>query len=194
MDDEYFFSLHSFINASLKHTAANKTNYRYSRTRNHLTMANTNPITLHSISPREAVADALYRCVSGLDTNDRELFRSAWLNNDNVTFDMDGKVTTGLDGLTNGLLAFIGPLETLHVISNVRVDLKEGSDAAYLTAYALATHYRPGEGMNPAAKALTSGSQYCIDVVKDGKDGVWKVKDWRMHIIWVDGDRSIVGM
>ena len=38
------------------------------------------PITLPSLTPREAVADALYRCLEGLDTNDLTMFKSAWVD------------------------------------------------------------------------------------------------------------------
>lgn len=152
-----------------------------------------NPIQLQQLSTREAATDALTRCVLGLDYNDETLFRSAWLDTDDVVFDMDGNKTVGIDSLCSGMFAFIGPLTTQHMLSNVRVELKD-EHAACLTAYALATHYRPDEAMKSDSRALTSGSRYSVDVVKDGGDGLWKIKVWRMQIVWIDGHRAIVGM
>lgn len=149
------------------------------------------PIALTSLTPREAIADAFYRCTIGLDINDKELFESAWIKGPDATFDMDGSVTKGTDALSN-LLAFIGPLDTTHLITNVRVDVKEGADTAYMTCAALAQHYRAGEGTDPNAKRLMSGSRSIIDLVKDSNDGLWPMKKWTIKMVWTEGDMSIV--
>lgn len=151
----------------------------------------TQPIALASLEAKDAIADALYRAVIGLDSNDRTLWESGWIKNEAV-FDMNGNVMTGMDAINGNIFTHVGPLETTHMINNVRVDHKNGADQAYMTAYAIAQHYRPGEGMNPGTKGLLSGASYFIDVVKDSGDGLWKIKKWTMKLIWVDGDMSIV--
>lgn len=150
------------------------------------------PIALTSLTPREAITDALYRAVIGLDANDLALFESAWVQGKDACFDLNGTIFDGMEAICDNVFTLIGPLDTTHTISNVRVDVKEGADAAFMTAYALAQHYRVGEGNDPASKRLLSGSIYFIDLTKDSSDGLWKVKKWTMKIIWVEGDMSIV--
>jgi hypothetical protein len=138
-----------------------------------------------------AISDALLRVLIGLDTNDRKLYESAWITggNPDQLFEMGGKSTN-----INDLFNFIGPVDTQHLISNVRVNVEDGNtDEASVTAYAWAQHHRPGEGVQPDSKHLTSGSRYFVDVVRDSADGLWKIKKWVMTVVWLDGDRSIVG-
>jgi len=155
----------------------------------HLNM--TTPISLLSLSTREAVADALYRGVLGLDTNDLAMWKSAWLEHDS-SMDLYGRIMQG-DELIENLFKSIGPLETTHTISNIRVNVKEGEDTAGMTASAVAQHYRPGEGVNPDTKGFLTGGLYFIDLVKDKSDGLWKMRKWTLKLVWVEGDASIVG-
>jgi len=149
-------------------------------------------ITLPSLTTREAIADALYRGALGLDTNDLAMWKSAWIEGEDTCVDLNGSILKGMDELNEKLFDLIGPLETTHTISNIRVDVKEGEDTAGMTAYAVAQHYRPGEGRNPASKGLLTGGLYFIDLVKDGSDGLWKMQKWTLKLIWLDGDRSVV--
>ena len=151
-----------------------------------------NQIHLSSLSPREAVADVLYRCLAGLDTNDRTLFDSAWVHDDATTFDMPGRSIAGMDALHKDLFDIVGPMDSQHMISNVRIDLKYGADTARMSAYSQAVHYRPGEGKDPASKHFTGGTVYYMYLVKDDKDGLWKIKKLRVEVLWFDGDRSVI--
>ncbi|KAF2167011.1 hypothetical protein M409DRAFT_22450 [Zasmidium cellare ATCC 36951] len=150
------------------------------------------PTTLAGLTPREAIADAMYRCVIGLDTADLPLFESAWSKDSPVLFDMGTGAMHGLEDIKSKLYNFIAPLDTHHNCSNVRIDAKPGAKTAYLTAYSIAQHHRAGEGVDTSTKHLTSGAQYFLDVVEDG-DRVWRIKEWRMTVMWLDGDASIVG-
>lgn len=150
------------------------------------------PTNLAGLSPREAIADAMYRVVIGLDTANLALFQSAWSKDSPVLFDMGTGAMNGLDEITSKMYSFIAPLDTHHSLSNIRIDFQPGAKTAYMTAYALAQHHRTGEGVNTSSQHLTSGSHYYIDVVED-KDGVWRVTNWRMTVVWLDGDGSIVG-
>ncbi|KAK4539607.1 hypothetical protein LTR36_010490 [Oleoguttula mirabilis] len=151
------------------------------------------PTALASLSPREAIADAMYRCIIGLDLNDWALFDSAWVQKSEASYDMPGLLAvTGLDAMKAKLFTHIGALVTQHSISNIRVDVKDGADTASLTAYGIAQHYRPGEGMDPTTKGLLTGAMYSIDVVKESGDDVWRVRKWSNRLLWLDGDRSIV--
>ncbi len=137
-----------------------------------------------------AITDALLRILIGLDTNDRKLYEAGWSSSadPDTVFEMNGKATN-----INTMFDFIGPLDTQHLVSNVRINAGDDDSMVSLTAYAWAQHHRPGEGVQPGTQHLTSGSQYFLDVEKDEKDSLWKVTKWTMKVTWLDGDASIVG-
>lgn len=83
-------------------------------------------------------------------------------------------------------------MDTTHMISNVRVDVKDGADTASLTAYALAQHCPPGKGKELDAPKYLVGGEYWIDLVRDEGDGLWKIKKWVLDVIWRQGDASIM--
>jgi len=149
------------------------------------------PHILTSLTEREAVADALYRAIIGFDTNDVSIFNSAFSGPD-VVFDLSGNVINGLDAIRTQLLDFVGPMDTTHMISNVRVDVKDGASTASLTAYALAQHCPSGKGGEPGGPKYLTASSYFLDLVKDKSDGLWKIKKWAMKIIWTQGDSSVM--
>lgn len=151
-----------------------------------------NPIKVKTFTTSEAIIDPLYRAVIGLDTNNLPLFESSFINKKDAVFEMDGYAMEGFDTIHDKMFKFIGPLDTTHFITNTRVQLEDGANEAVVTAYALAQHYKTGEGPDPATKRLLSGSMYQVDVVRDEIDGLWKIKRWTMKIVWVEGDRSIV--
>lgn len=98
----------------------------------------------------------------------------------------------GLESIRKGLLDFIGPMDTTHLISNVRVDFKDRAGEAKLGCYALAQHCLPGEGMVTDGKKYLVASEYSIDLLKDEKDGLWKIKEWIIKFIWAQGDASVL--
>jgi len=149
------------------------------------------PHNLTSLTEREAVTDALYRAIIGFDTNDVSIFNSAWSGQD-VTLDLNGKVINGLDAIRTQLLDVVGPMDTTHMISNVRVDVKDGASTASLTAYALAQHCPPGMGGDPSGPKYLAGARYFIDLVKDDSDGLWKATKFVLKRVWTQGDPSVI--
>jgi hypothetical protein len=148
------------------------------------------PNALPSLGVREAVTDALYRCVLGLDTADQALFDSA-LTQD-ATVDLNGDVMSGLDAIHTQCFDKIAKLDTTHFITNVRV-LVDGTESnATVTASVLAQHYRHKQGLVAGAARLMAGSLYSLDVVKDEQEGLWKVKHWKLSSIWAEGDWGIL--
>ena len=148
------------------------------------------PSSLSSLSVREAITDAIYRAVLGLDTGDKALFDSALTQDAN--FDLNGNVMVGLDAIHAGSYHLISKLDTTHFISNARVNVRDGDSTASMTASALAQHYRHKEGIEVGATSLMTGSLYFLDLVKDDKDGLWKIKNWKLQLIWAEGDWSIM--
>ncbi|KUI55847.1 hypothetical protein VP1G_03183 [Cytospora mali] len=142
------------------------------------------------LNDREAINDAIYRAVVGLDTNDVNLFDSAFT--EEGSFDLNGKVMEGREAIHSQCFDFISKLDTTHFITNTRININEGGSTASATASALAQHYRGGQGADPAASRFLSGVLYWMDLVKDEKDGLWKVECWRLRSVWGEGDSGVM--
>jgi hypothetical protein len=149
------------------------------------------PHTLTGLTDREAITDAVYRVIISFDTNDFSILESAFAGED-VIIDFNGKTIPGLSAIKAGLFPQVGPLDTTHNISNIRVDVKAGANTATLSAVALAQHAPRGTGPNPGGKKFLAGSQYWIDLVKEGS-GEWKIKKFTTKIIWTQDDPSVMG-
>jgi len=142
-------------------------------------------------APREAVADALYRCVLGLDTNDRELFESACLTDESAVVVAGSDTIRGWTAI-NEIMSRVFLLVTTHFITNVRVELKDDSTAS-MSAHAIACHVRPEDALKPEDTSYTAGCLYFLDLVKDhDTDGLWKIKKWEIKIRWTTGDIKVL--
>ncbi len=146
-----------------------------------------------SLPDHQAIPDALYRSIAGLDSNNQDIFESAW--HKDAAFVYDGAPPTqGIGAILASTFQYIGAgLDTTHFVSNVRVDVKEGANTAAMTASALAQHCRKGEGRNPNGPRYLTGNTYWIDLAKDATDGLWKMTKLEIKVIWCEGDASVVG-
>ena len=149
-------------------------------------------ISLPSLSPREAVTDALYRCVIGMDDNNKEMLESAFVQDEETSFVLGDNKIEGADAINDYIFTNILPLHTTHHITNVRVDVKDGADTAYMTCHAMAQHFHAKDAFKPGAQSFLTGGLYYVDLVKDNVDGLWKVKTWKIKFNWFTGDSSIV--
>lgn len=141
------------------------------------------------LTPQAAIADALYRGCLAFDSNDESLLASALSSK--PSFHGPGGAHTGLAEI-NTLLASVGPLDTQHITSNVRVAYEDGAQTAHMTAYGRNQHCPPGKGTDPTAPKFEAGVSYdCACVLEDG---VWKIEVWKMEILWTVGDRAVMGM
>lgn len=147
------------------------------------------PITLSSLSPREAIVDAVYRIVNAFDFNDTELFNSS-LTEDAV-LDFNGKPMEGRETIRQTLFEPVAKLDTTHFVTNIRVDIKEETNASVSTT-TLAQHFRTGEGNKPGATRYMAGCLYTIDLVKHEKEGVWKIKYFKLKLVWTEGDQDVM--
>ena len=146
---------------------------------------------LPNLDTHAAITDALYRGILGWDNYDHTMFDSAWAGED-VSINIDGTVHQGLSNIKKGLFAGIGPMDTQHIVSNVRVQ-HEGRSTAHVTSYFQAQHCPPGRGKDPDGPKYLVGGQYFVDLVRDQKDqGVWRIKKWDLKIVWTQGDPSVM--
>ncbi|EJP64557.1 hypothetical protein ACQRIT_001236 [Beauveria bassiana] len=152
-------------------------------------------------SDREAIVDAIARCLCGLDTADRALFQSAFTAD--AVFDLNGALLHGLDEITTSCFDNVSKLDTTHMTSNVRTTFSDDGRAATTTATGVAYHYRAGKGLamenGGATERLVVGSLYSIDLVKveegegEGEATLWKAKTWRLKSVWTQGDWAVMG-
>ena len=149
------------------------------------------PISLTSLTTREAIADALYRLVRAFDSNDVEFLKSAFYGED-VSFIFNGQATNGLTAIRDGVFARVGAMATTHITSNIRIDVKDGADTASLGAFVMAQHCPPGKGLEADGPKFLAGGEYHLDLVLDKTDGLWKVKKWVLDLIWTQGDASVM--
>ncbi|KAF2736212.1 hypothetical protein EJ04DRAFT_575529 [Polyplosphaeria fusca] len=146
--------------------------------------------TLTALSPREAVADALHRCLLGIDTNDHALFSSACLQDSRMT------VTAGpihLEGwpAIDAFFARLFSLVTTHMTSNMRIEIKEGGDEAEMSAHAMSYHVREEDALKEEDTAYRAANLYDVGLVR-GEGGEWRIRRWGIKVLWTTGDRAVL--
>lgn len=156
-------------------------------------MSQSFPQTLPSLTQREAIADALYRAAIASDHHDSALFESAWAGEDvsMEIHDDNKRVLQGLSLIRTIVLDKVGPMDTTHNISMVRVNYQDGADTACLTATSMAQHAAPSTGRDPNGVKYAVGGEYAVDLVKDDV-GIWKIKKLVLNVIWTSGDASLM--
>ena len=156
-------------------------------------MSDMYPQYLPSLSERDAIADALYRVAIGCDRNDVQLFNSGWAGED-VSFKIhrdDETVMSSLAVIRENILDIVGPMDTTHNVTMVRVNLRDGADTATMTAMSTAYHSPAGMGRDPTGPEYIAGGEYLANLIKDGS-GVWRIKKLVLRVIWTQGDPSVV--
>ncbi|KAH6955749.1 hypothetical protein BKA56DRAFT_434034, partial [Ilyonectria sp. MPI-CAGE-AT-0026] len=147
---------------------------------------------------REAIIDSLLRLYAGLDSNDHDLFTSAFTNNieiDLTKVHMGGQPMTTMKGLHENVvpkvLHFLGPFGTSHALSNFRV-IKESPDTASVEFTIVAQHWRPGDASEPILPIYyTMSNKYAAKVVRMEGD-LWKVQHMQGWSLWALGDPTLL--
>jgi hypothetical protein len=163
--------------------------------------AATFPIHLSGFTDREACIDAITRAVLGMDMRDPSLIASAYTSDASFELVMRSDLPghppsgtfTGAEAIAAEIMRTIGKLDTLHHLTNFRVDIFDGEGGkkeAHMTCYALANHYRPGQGPDMDVKGLMMGNVHDVRLVK-GEDGVWKVRKQVLRCQWAEGDGTM---
>ncbi|KAH6642911.1 hypothetical protein C7974DRAFT_112709 [Boeremia exigua] len=150
-----------------------------------------NPVLFTSLPPREAIADALHRCILGIDSNNQPLFESACLKTEEMTWTGNGFNIQGWTAI-KALFDRLFVLVTTHTISGIRVEVEDGASEAVLTAHAMSYHVRPEDAFIKEDTSYTASSLYTLGLVKDVGDGLWKIKRWEAEVLWTTGDRGVL--
>ncbi|KAI1421084.1 hypothetical protein F5Y12DRAFT_769896 [Xylaria sp. FL1777] len=146
----------------------------------------TDPIFLNGLTPREEIADLLNRCCWAFDTNNKAMWESAWLEDPDITMELNGNVHKGLGTINKEVFDKVSVLDTQHIVSAIRINIVDDK-TAHMTASAQNQHFRPGEGLPPTTPNFMAGSTYHIDVVKD-ETGAWKMIRFVLRFTWSQGD------
>ncbi|MFC8828260.1 nuclear transport factor 2 family protein [Streptomyces sp. NPDC057137] len=155
-----------------------------------------NDDTLQLIVDRAAIADALHRYAAGLDHGDADLFISSLTEDATVDLTpattkigLEFPVLTPRKTVVEALIPTVGPLDTSHVISNIRTTVD--GDTAKLSCYAMAQHFPAGEGPKPErTRQALMMNRYDADLVRDGE--VWRISRLTIDSAWFSGDPSVL--
>jgi hypothetical protein len=136
---------------------------------------------LPNLNPNEAIADAVHCAANGLNRNDIAILESAITEVSHSKYSRgptSGEWPTGClpSTLKPQVFDHIGPMDTTHMIINVRVSHKAGDNVASLTAYALAQYCPPGRGKELDGPKYIAGAEYLVDLVQNHGEGLWKIK------------------
>ena len=154
-------------------------------------------LTIH-----EQLADVLHTFVEGLDDNNAAQIASTLVPDavlDVTSLHEAGLVpfanVHGRDEVVKAVLDDVGHLDTTHMVTNIRTRVRtsdSGEMVANLTAYALAQHWKPGEGADPAnGRDLLAVNKYTAELVQD-ESPAWRLRLLRIESRWAKGDATHV--
>jgi hypothetical protein len=131
-----------------------------------------------------------------LDTGDADILRD--LLTEDVVVDLTPAtariglffpVLMGRDTVVTNMIGAVGPLDTMHLVSNVTY---EGLDDGYrIQAYALAQHFLPGQGPSVTATRHALMGNTWEFLVQDTPDGP-RVTRFTMDCRWIEGDATVL--
>ena len=151
------------------------------------------PLVLSGLTTREQIADVVIRACLALDANDRALWESAWdlTAPDELVLDVNGNASKGLAALNTDILEHVGPMDTQHLITNLRIDVQEGASTGRVAAQALNQHFLPGHGNVLGSEHLLAGCAYDMELVKDASSQ-WKLRSWKLKLRWTQGTWAVM--
>jgi antirestriction protein ArdC len=82
-------------------------------------------------------------------------------------------------------------LHTQHLISNIRIEVKDGGREAYLTCSAMSYDVKEEDAFEKEDTSYTASSVYEIEMVQ-GDDGLWRIKKWDISVRWTVGDIKVL--
>lgn len=152
--------------------------------------------TLQLIADRAAIADTVHRYAAGLDFGDAELLTSSLTEDATVDLTpatakigLDFPVLAPRETVVGVLIPAVGPLDTSHVISNIRTAVD--GDTANVQCYAMAQHFPPGEGPRPErTRQALMMNRYDADLVRDDK--IWRIRRLTIDSAWFSGDPTVL--
>ncbi|WP_221354329.1 FAD-binding protein [Streptomyces beigongshangae] len=151
---------------------------------------------LQLLIDQAAIADALHRYTAGLDHGDADLLASSLTEDAMVDLTpatsrigLDFPALKPRDTVVGALIPAVGPLDTSHVISNIRATVD--GDTAHVYCYAMAQHYLPQEGPKPdRTRHALMMNRYDADLTRDGS--AWRISRLTIDNAWFEGDETVL--
>jgi hypothetical protein len=144
---------------------------------------------------RYEVADALHRFAFGLDHGDADSLASALAEDCILDFRPADKklrlnipLITGRQAILDSILPLIGPLDTSHTATNLRIEIS--GDSATLSAYVMSQHFMPRQGSLRGAENALLMNRYDCELARDGQK--WRFKRITINNAWSQGDPEII--
>jgi ketosteroid isomerase-like protein len=98
-------------------------------------------------------------------------------------------VLSGRGTVVSTMIGAVGPLDTMHMVTNVTV--RPEGDEFLIEAYALAQHFLPGEGPSPdRTRHALMGNRWTFRLRRES-DGL-RVARFTMDCAWFEGDPSVL--
>jgi hypothetical protein len=152
--------------------------------------------TIRTITDRAEITDTFYRYAAGLDLGDAALLESALtedatvdLTSATAKLGLDFPVLAPRDVVVSALVSAVGPLDTSHSITNVRIDIT--GDTATARCYAQANHYLPGDGPRPdRTRHALMMNRYTAEMARDAER--WRIRRLQIDCAWFDGDPLVL--
>jgi hypothetical protein len=151
---------------------------------------------VQTIVDRAEITDALYRYTAGLDHGDAELLASSLTHDATVDLTpatakigLEFPVLQPREVVVGALAGAVGPLDTSHSITNVRIEIS--GDTATARCNAQAQHYLPGEGPQPdKTRHALMMNRYQAEMIRDGRR--WLIHHLIIDNAWFDGDPAVL--
>ncbi|WP_158507205.1 nuclear transport factor 2 family protein [Subtercola sp. Z020] len=106
-----------------------------------------------------------------------------------IKIGLEFPVLSGSETVIPTMIGAVGPLDTMHAVSNVFVERQ--SDGYRIEAYALAQHFLPGEGPDPrSTRHALMGNRWTF-FIRRGDAGP-RVARFVMDCVWFEGDPSVL--
>lgn len=151
-----------------------------------------------TLTDSEAIISTIVRFVQALDDSDASLLASTLT--DDMVMDVtafNGPLNTaypifeGRDVVVPGLIKATS-MDTMHSVSNFRVEIHESGEEAELNCYAQAQHLRKGEGLAVGKDDyFLMGNRYRVTLVKD-REGGWRIRRKVITPVWFVGDVGVM--
>jgi hypothetical protein len=102
---------------------------------------------------------------------------------------LDFPVLIGRDTVVPNMIGAVGPLDTMHMVTNVTYG--GTSEGWIVRAYALAQHFLPGQGPDAAkTRHVLMGNTWTFHV-RQVEDGL-RVARFTMDNRWIEGDPTVL--
>jgi SnoaL-like domain len=145
---------------------------------------------------RTEIADAIYRYTAALDHGDATLMESA-LTTDAVVdltrmtakIGLEFPVLSPRQVVVGALIGAVGPLDTRHSVSNIRIEID--GDTAIARCRAQARHFLRREGPLPnRTRHALAMNRYTAQLVRDGRR--WRISQLVIDCALFAGDPQVL--